>query len=112
MHFVMEFSIPWLWHWSPPVDYTPSKFPSLQRSYFTKFWPKMLHKNPETKILNAQETIDHINQQIKKYQDQKKFSEIASSTEAAPSTSQKVNLTKEEIIKSFRLYCSELKENL
>lgn len=112
MHFFMEFSIPWIWKWSPHVDYTPSKFPSLQRSYFTKFWPKMLHKNPETKILNAQETIDHINQQIKKYQEQKKFSEIASSTEAAPSTSQKVNLTKEEIIKSFRLYCSELKENL
>lgn len=66
----------------------------------------MLHKDPKTKILNAQETIDHINQQIKKYQDQKNFSDITSSTP------QKVNLTKEEMIKSFRLYCYEIKENL
>ncbi|KAL4581676.1 hypothetical protein LXL04_006203 [Taraxacum kok-saghyz] len=106
LHFFMEFSIPWIWKWSPHVDYTPSSFPSLQRKYFTKFWPKMLHKDPETKALQAQQTIDHINQQIQKYQQQKNFPDPTSPN------SQQVNKTKEDIIKNFRLYCSQLKQDL
>ncbi|KAL4561929.1 hypothetical protein LXL04_034113 [Taraxacum kok-saghyz] len=106
LHFFMEFSIPWIWKWSPHVDYTPSSFPSLQRKYFTKFWPKMLHKDPETKALQAQQTIDHINQQIQKYQQQKNFPDPTSPN------SQQVNKTIEDIIKNFRLYCSQLKQDL
>ncbi|KAL4580216.1 hypothetical protein LXL04_016401 [Taraxacum kok-saghyz] len=106
LHFFMEFSIPCIWKWSPQVDYTPSTFPSLQRIYFTKFWPKMLRKDPETKVLHAQQTIDHIKQQIQKYQHQKNFNATTS-----PNT-QKVNTTKEDMIKNFRSYCSQLKEDL
>ena len=106
LHYFMEFSIPLIWKWLPHVDYTPSSFPSLQRKYFTKFWPKMLHKDPDTKAFQAQQTIDHINQQIQKYQQQKKISATSSQD------SQQVHTTKEEIIKNFRSYCSQIKEDL
>ncbi|KAL4573562.1 hypothetical protein LXL04_020372 [Taraxacum kok-saghyz] len=66
----------------------------------------MLHKDPETKALQAQQTIDHINPQIQKYQQQNFFSDPTS-----PNT-QQVNKTKEDIIKNLRLYCSQLKQDL
>ena len=104
LHFFMEFSIPWIWKWSPHVDYTPQKFPTLQRMYHTKWWPKMLQKNPATGLIHAQETIDHIINQTQKYQDLKNFSSTASSSSANP--------TKEQMIQEFKEYCSKLKEGL
>ncbi|KAL4568059.1 hypothetical protein LXL04_023660 [Taraxacum kok-saghyz] len=66
----------------------------------------MLHRDPDTKALQAQQTIDHINQQIQKYQQQKNF------PVTTPPNTPKVNTTKEDIIKNFRLYCCQLKQDL
>ncbi|KAL4556409.1 hypothetical protein LXL04_039060 [Taraxacum kok-saghyz] len=49
LHFFIEISIPWIWKWVPQVDYSPNKFSSLQKLYLTKFWPKMLQRDQETK---------------------------------------------------------------
>ncbi|KAG5605697.1 hypothetical protein H5410_027189 [Solanum commersonii] len=50
MHFFIEFSIPWIMKWSVEVDNTSKRFPCLQRTFYTKFWNKLLHKDLESKI--------------------------------------------------------------
>ncbi|KAG5590636.1 hypothetical protein H5410_041150 [Solanum commersonii] len=68
MYFFMEFSIPWIMKWSVEVHNTSEGFPCLQRTVYTKFWSKLLQKNPEGK-LHGQEIIDLINVTISKYYD-------------------------------------------
>ncbi|KAG5568366.1 hypothetical protein H5410_064619 [Solanum commersonii] len=68
MYFFMEFSIPWIMKWSIEVNSTSEGFPYLQRTFYTKFWSKLLQKNPEGK-LHGQEIIDLINVTISKYYD-------------------------------------------
>ncbi|XP_052620666.1 uncharacterized protein LOC128126717 [Lactuca sativa] len=73
LDFFIEFSIPWIWKWIPEVDYSPNTFPSLQKSYLTKFWAKMLQKDLTSNEINSKQTIDNINQAILKYKSQKEF---------------------------------------
>ncbi|KAG5585433.1 hypothetical protein H5410_045867 [Solanum commersonii] len=68
MYFFIEFSIPWIMKWSIEVNNTSKGFPCLQRTFYTKFWSKLLQKNPEGK-LHGQEIIDLINVKISKYYD-------------------------------------------
>ncbi|KAG5616227.1 hypothetical protein H5410_016051 [Solanum commersonii] len=68
MYFFMEFSIPWIMKWSVEVHNTSEGFPCLQRTFYTKFWSKLLQKNPEGK-LHGQKIIDLINVTISKYYD-------------------------------------------
>ncbi|KAG5609737.1 hypothetical protein H5410_021018 [Solanum commersonii] len=49
MYFFIEFSIPWIMKWSVEVDNTYEGFPSLQRTFYTKFWNKLVHKDLEGK---------------------------------------------------------------
>ncbi|KAG5594618.1 hypothetical protein H5410_035850 [Solanum commersonii] len=56
MNFFIEFSIPWIMKWS------------VERTFYTKFWRKLLQKNPEGK-LHGQEILDIINAKISKYYD-------------------------------------------
>ncbi|KAG5607795.1 hypothetical protein H5410_029287 [Solanum commersonii] len=60
MYFFIEFSIPWIMRWSIEVNTTSEGFPCLQRVFYTKFWSKLLQKNPEGK-LHGQEILDLIN---------------------------------------------------
>ncbi|KAG5591044.1 hypothetical protein H5410_041558 [Solanum commersonii] len=68
MYFFIEFSIPWIMKWSIEVNNTSEGFPCLQRTFYTKFWSKLLQKNPEGK-LHGQKIIDLINVKISKYYD-------------------------------------------
>ncbi|KAG5615646.1 hypothetical protein H5410_015470 [Solanum commersonii] len=54
--------------WSVEVNNTSEGFPCLQRTVYTKFWSKLLQKNPKGK-LHGQEIIDLINVTISKYYD-------------------------------------------
>ncbi|KAG5632618.1 hypothetical protein H5410_004335 [Solanum commersonii] len=66
--FFIEFSIPWIMRWSIEVNTTSEGFPCLQRVFYTKFWSKLLQKNPEGK-LHGQEILDLINVTISRYYD-------------------------------------------
>ncbi|KAG5590986.1 hypothetical protein H5410_041500 [Solanum commersonii] len=68
IYFFIEFSIPWIMKWSIEVNNTSEGFPCLQRTFYTKFWSKLLQKNPEGK-LHGQEIIDLINVKISKHYD-------------------------------------------
>ncbi|KAG5574882.1 hypothetical protein H5410_055016 [Solanum commersonii] len=68
MYFFIEFSIPWIMRWSIEVNITSEGFPCLQRVFYTKFWSKLLQKNPEGK-LHGQEILDLINVTISRYYD-------------------------------------------
>ncbi|KAG5632673.1 hypothetical protein H5410_004390 [Solanum commersonii] len=54
--------------WSIEVNNTLEGFPCLQRTFYTKFWSKLLQKNPKGK-LHGHEIIDLINVKISKYYD-------------------------------------------
>ncbi|KAG5587050.1 hypothetical protein H5410_047484 [Solanum commersonii] len=54
--------------WSIEVNTTSEGFPCLQRVFYTKFWSKLLQKNPEGQ-LHGQEIIDLINVKISRYYD-------------------------------------------
>ena len=118
LHFFIEFSIPWIWKWMPEVNYSPNQFPSLQRSYLTKFWAKMLQKDPNSDEVNSKQTIDNINQAILKYKSQKEYlshkeqsassspyEKILSSMKAQGNSSP----SKDEVI---RAYFQQMKEDL
>ncbi|KAG5615248.1 hypothetical protein H5410_015072 [Solanum commersonii] len=54
MYFFIEFSIPWIMKWS------------VERTFHTKFWNKLIQKEPKGKI-HGQEILDLINITIDKY---------------------------------------------
>lgn len=68
--FFAEFSIPWIWKWTPEMDYTPTGIPCVYRISHTKFWEKMIKIDPVTKVQFGQETLDHIRSQVEIYQNQ------------------------------------------
>uniref|UniRef100_M1D9A0 Uncharacterized protein n=1 Tax=Solanum tuberosum TaxID=4113 RepID=M1D9A0_SOLTU len=68
MYFFIEFSIPWIMKWSIEVNDTSDGFPCLQRTFYTKFWSKLLQKTPKGK-LHGQEILDIINNKIVGYLD-------------------------------------------
>ncbi|KAG5580731.1 hypothetical protein H5410_051358 [Solanum commersonii] len=67
MYFFIEFSIPWIMKWSIEVNNTSEGFPCLQKTFYTKFWSKLLQRNPEGQM-HGKEIIDLINV-ISKYYD-------------------------------------------
>lgn len=113
LYFFIEFSIPWIWKWVPQVDYSPNKFSSLQRLYLTKFWPKMLTKDPVTKELQSKQTIDNIKQKIQQYKAQMEFSRNEENIFKKIADNLKANTdkepSKEEMIKA---YLARMKEDL
>lgn len=50
MYFFIEFSIPWIMKWTVEVQTDGQEFPCLKRKFHTKFWSKLLHKNPEGQL--------------------------------------------------------------
>lgn len=42
VHFIIRFSIPWIWKWDFRCDYQ-NKIPRLKRIFFTKWWDKGLN---------------------------------------------------------------------
>ena len=109
LHFFNEFSIPWIWKWEPLVDYSPDKIPSLRRTYFTKFWPKMLQIDPATKRSYAQDTLDLLQKKIQEYKGQQEFTSRTIPFKLIQNTKESNKLSKEEMIKA---YLDQMKEDL
>ncbi|KAL3510962.1 hypothetical protein ACH5RR_030363 [Cinchona calisaya] len=69
IYFFLEFSIPWIYKWEPEFGYTSDHFPCLYRTYYTKFWDKLMKIDPDTKQLFCQELLDQIKEKIRSYID-------------------------------------------
>ncbi|KAG5595776.1 hypothetical protein H5410_037008 [Solanum commersonii] len=114
MYFFMEFSIPWIMKWSIEVDNTSEGFPCLQRTVYTKFWSKLLQKNPEGK-LHSQEIIDLINVTISKHYDTTHMEpQVMEDLSPFKKTTRKLQMKKELISKSeaIAIYMEEVKKDL
>lgn len=113
--FFIEFSIPWIWKWAPEVEYAPNQIPQLKRIFFTKFWKKMLLKDPQSGELNSKETIDLIKRSIEQYKAQWEFKQQQENPTPYQHIVEKLkkkgkgNISKEEILEE---YLKEIKEDL
>ncbi|KAG5601416.1 hypothetical protein H5410_032786 [Solanum commersonii] len=114
MHFFMEFSIPWIMKWSIEVNNTSEEFVCLQRTFYTKFWSKLLQKNPEGK-LHGQEIIDLINVTISKYYDTATMEpQVIEDLSPFKKITRKLQMKKGLISKSeaIAIYMEEVKKDL
>ncbi|KAG5572450.1 hypothetical protein H5410_062216 [Solanum commersonii] len=114
MYFFIEFSIPSIMKWSIEVNTTLEGFPCLQRTFYTKFWSKLLQKNPEDKI-HGQETIDLINVKISKYYDTSTMEpQVIEDLSPFKKITRKLQMKKGLISKSeaIALYMEEVKKYL
>ncbi|KAG5619546.1 hypothetical protein H5410_004764 [Solanum commersonii] len=60
---LIKFSIPWIMKWNVAVNITSKKLPCLQRTFYTKFWSKLISKDLGGKI-HGQEILDLIARKI------------------------------------------------
>ncbi|KAG5577032.1 hypothetical protein H5410_057166 [Solanum commersonii] len=114
MYFFMEFSIPWIMKWSIEVNNTSEGFPCMQRTFYTKFWSKLLQKNPEGK-LHGQEIIDLINVKISKYYDTATMEpQVIEDLSPFKKITRKLQMKKGLISKSetIAIYMEEVKKDL
>ncbi|KAG5572332.1 hypothetical protein H5410_062098 [Solanum commersonii] len=114
MYFFIEFSIPWIMKWSIEVNNTSEGFPCLQRTFYTKFWSKLLQKSPEGK-LHGQEIIDLINVKISKYYDTATMEpEVMKDLSPFKKITRKLHMKKRLISKSeaIAIYMEEVKKDL
>ncbi|KAG5590682.1 hypothetical protein H5410_041196 [Solanum commersonii] len=65
--FFKEFSIPWIHKWTPKKGFTEEDIPCLYRTYYNKFWDKLMKQDPKTKQLISQELLHSISEKIKEY---------------------------------------------
>lgn len=114
-HFFIEFSIPWILKWEPIVDHTPTKLPTLQRAFSSKFWMNMLRKDKEGEY-TCKDTIDYIQKALKNYKDQLAFKKknVAPISpyqliEEKLKNEGNTNPSKEEIVEA---YLEQMKEDL
>ena len=113
--FFIEFSIPWIWKWAPEVNYASDQIPQLERVFFTKFWRKMLVKNPENGEINSKETLDLIKRTIAEYKTQYEFRKKKENPTPYQHIVDKLkmqgkgNISKEEILEA---YLEEVKDDL
>ena len=66
MYFFLQFSIPWIVRWIPEVSHTHNHIPCMKRTFFTKFWRKMIQKQPDGK-LHSHLTISQIEEKLLEY---------------------------------------------
>ncbi|KAG5619534.1 hypothetical protein H5410_004752 [Solanum commersonii] len=67
IYFFIEFSIPWIYKWTPEVGFKEENIPCLYMTYYNNFWDKLVKQNPKTKQLIGQELLDIISKRIKEY---------------------------------------------
>nr|GEZ68506.1 hypothetical protein [Tanacetum cinerariifolium] len=104
-----------IYKWSPEVNYASDQMPHLQRTFFTKFWKKMLQKDMETGEINSKETLELIKRNLTDYQAQAEFRKEKENPTPCQRIMNKLksqgrnNLSKEEILEE---YLKEMKEDL
>ncbi|KAI5668218.1 hypothetical protein M9H77_18071 [Catharanthus roseus] len=113
MIFFIEFSIPWVWKWTPEVSYTPQNLPCLKRVTHSRFWDRLIKINPDTNQIHGQNILNEIHIKNDKYQTMKEKGEIKEINPfhhiATKLKLQKEVITKEDLIRS---YMEELKKDL
>ncbi|KAG5589839.1 hypothetical protein H5410_040353 [Solanum commersonii] len=114
MYFFIEFSIPWILKWSIEVDTTSDGFPCLQRTFYTKFWSKLLEENQEGH-LHGQEILDLINVKISGYYNSA-INDSPAMDDFSPfkKITRKLQMKKGVILKleAIALYMEEVKKDL
>jgi hypothetical protein len=115
LHYFVQFGIPWIWKWSPEVGYTTQQIPCLRRTFFTKFWKKMIFKDKDG-IMESQETLDKIQEAIASYKEQIKLKQQRETPSPFKQIARKIQLikgqdqiSKEEILAH---YFEEIKKDL
>ncbi|KAI5653761.1 hypothetical protein M9H77_30948 [Catharanthus roseus] len=113
MLFFIEFSISWVWKWTPEVGYTQQNIPCLKRATHSRFWDRLIKNNPETKEIYGKNILDDIQQKNASYNKMKDKGEIKS-TSPFYHISTKLKMQKEVISKEdlIRSYMEELKKDL
>ncbi|KAI5671407.1 hypothetical protein M9H77_11771 [Catharanthus roseus] len=113
MIFFIEFSIPWVWKWTPEVGYTQQNFPCLRRATHSRFWDRLIKLDPDTKANHGKNILDEIQQKIVLYKQKKDTGDVKLTSPFRQLTSmlklQKDVIPKEDLIKS---YMQELKKEL
>ncbi|KAG5619544.1 hypothetical protein H5410_004762 [Solanum commersonii] len=114
MYFFIKFYIPWIMKLSIEVKNTSEGFPCLQRTFYTKFWRKLIQKDPEGKI-HGQEILDLINDKINKYLDAAKSeTQVTDNTSPFKQITRKLHMKKGLISKSeaIAMYMEEVKKDI
>ncbi|KAI5673441.1 hypothetical protein M9H77_13805 [Catharanthus roseus] len=113
MIFFIEFSIPWVWKWTPEVGHTQQNIPCLKRITHSRFWDRLIKINPETNQIYGQNILDEIHNKNDTYYTMKEKGEIKEMSHfhhiATKLKLQKEVITKEDLIRS---YMEELKKDL
>ncbi|KAI5681362.1 hypothetical protein M9H77_02589 [Catharanthus roseus] len=113
MLFFIEFSIPWVWKWTPEVGYTHQNIPCLKRATHSRFWDRLIKIDLETKEIYGKNILDEIQQKNDSYKRMKDKGEIKSTSPfhhiSTKLKMQKEVITKEDLIRS---YMEELKKDL
>jgi len=99
--------------WSVEVNTTSEGFPCLQRTFYTKFWNKLILKDLEGKI-HGQETLDLINNTIDKYHARDSSTSHEETMSPFTHITRKLHMKKGVISKSeaIALYMEEVKKDL
>ncbi|KAI5667691.1 hypothetical protein M9H77_17544 [Catharanthus roseus] len=113
MFFFIEFSIPWVWKWTPEVGYTQQNIPCLRRATHSRFWDRLIKVDPDTKEIHGKNILDEIQQKIELYKRMKDTGEVKTHSPFHQLTTMlklpKDVIPKEDLIKS---YMEELKKEL
>ncbi|KAI5655482.1 hypothetical protein M9H77_32669 [Catharanthus roseus] len=63
MFFFIEFSIPWVWKWTPDMGYTQQNIPCLRRATHSRFWDRLkLQKD----VISKEDIIKSYMEELKK----------------------------------------------
>lgn len=114
MLFFMEFSIPWIWKWTPVFGYTEEMIPCIKRVHYSKFWDKMIKENPDTKKIFGIDTLILIDEKIKIYEERINNQIQRLSPSPFDHITRKIKMMSEVITKEemISLYMEEVKKDL
>ncbi|KAG5570702.1 hypothetical protein H5410_060468 [Solanum commersonii] len=109
----IEISIHWIMKWFVEVNNTPEGFAYLQRTFYTKFWNKLIQKDLEGKI-HGQEIIDLINTTMDKYHNTERSKPQVDDLSPFKQIARKIQMKKGLISKSevIAIYKEEVKRDL
>ncbi|KAG5619580.1 hypothetical protein H5410_004798 [Solanum commersonii] len=111
--FFTEFSIPWILKWNVEVHNTSEGFSCLQRTFYTKFWSKLINKDLDGKV-HGQEISVFINDTINKYHVQEISQPQEDTLSPFKKIARKLHMKKGIISRSeaIALYMEEVKKDL
>ncbi|KAG5590204.1 hypothetical protein H5410_040718 [Solanum commersonii] len=110
IYFFIEFSISWIYKWTPEVVFTKEQILCLYRTFLNNSWDKLMNKDPNKKSIYGQELLDLIEKRIQEYCITSQKGIIVDSS--VRHIARKISIqdkNKEEMIKN---YLEEVKKNV